>query len=556
MRIRSSVEIGQLAGSRPEMIVGRIKTKLIVATFVAICLLLCSAGVKGGEPQTKALERVGAKRLVFDVPFLLEYKIAADEGVLAVSPDTTRVAYAYKYDESGRPVVFWNGKEYGPYGHIGTLKLSPDAKRLAFVAQEKGSEKVFVVVDGKAGKRYDGIDEVSIEFSPDSKRLAYVASEKGERKPFMMIGGEEDSGFSSIDMGSLIFSPNGKRYAYRCQDEGSNWRVVLDGRVQKDRVRWGGYLSGMLAQGEASRPVFSHDGKRIAYDVTFAGFTTSALTQHKKRFAFVDGDKLDGSFRCFSPDGKKVAYISEEENYQESLVIKKMFGKKGKSYARDSINSITFSPDSKRVAYATHEAGQSFVVLDDVKQKRYKGYSVAPVAGSAIAIAVSPVGKEHRAAELEDKGIVADSLTFSPDGKHLACVVSQGGRSVLVHDGAESKTHNYHWYSSVLSRPVFSGDSKHVAYLAQDQQTNEYYVVLDGHAGKKYKSIKYGSLMFSPDNKHLAYIVEDDDGFVVIDGAEGTERGIYSKVFFDGPSRLHYLTRTGRQIYLVFEDLK
>ncbi|MBI4832795.1 MAG: PD40 domain-containing protein [Candidatus Lindowbacteria bacterium] len=526
------------------------KSHVLIAS-ITLSLILCAAGNSISQPPSKTIQRKVTKTPVFDVPILIEYKIAADEGVLAVSPDAKTVAYAYKYDETGRPVVIWNGKEFGPYDHIGALKFSPDAKRLAYVAQEKGSEKVFMVVDGKKGRKYDSIDDATTKFSADSKRLAYLACNK--KKCFMVIDGKEDSAYPSIERGSFIFSSNNKRYAYRCQAEGG-WRVVVDGRLRKDRVLWGGYLSGMLAQGDADRPVFSPDSKRVAYKVTFAGFNTSAIHQPKKSFSFVDGDKLDGSFCCFSPDGKQVAYVSEEENYQEALVIKKMFSKKGKSYTRGTINSVTFSPDSKRVAYAAYEGSESFVVLDDVEQKRHKGYT-APAMVEGV-IYATPVGQKDRATEPEDRGVVENSLTFSPDGKRFAYVISKGGRNVLVLDGAEAKTHNYQWYSSVLSRPVFSSDSKHVAYPAYDQQANEYYVVLDGQASKKYRSIKYGSLMFSPDNKHLAYVVEDDDGFVVVAGSEGTERGVYSKVIFDSPTRLHYLTRNGRQIYLVSEELR
>lgn len=170
-------------------------------------------------------------------------------------------------------------------------------------------------------------------------------------------------------------------------------------------------------------------------------------------------------------------------------------------------------------------------------------------------VRVWPVGKGPRDAGSTDESVVENFLTFSPDGKRFAYVVARGRENFLVLDGQERRDHNYHWHSSVLSRPVVSPDSKRLAYLARDEEADEYYVVLDEQAGKRYKYIKYGSLQFSPDSRHLAYVVEDSGVFVVIDQTEGTEYAVFSAVVFDGPDRLHYLTRTGRTIHLIEERL-
>jgi len=142
-----------------------------------------------------------------------------------------------------------------------SFKASPDGRRVAYVA--KAGNKMFVVVDGKEEKRYDGIGKGSLIFSPDSKRVAYVA--KSADKWFVVVDGKEEKEYDSISMfsrlkdvgvkGSVIFSPDGKRVAYWTEAKtkaGSVLCVVVDGKEEK---QYDGIGS----------PIFSPDSKRVAY---------------------------------------------------------------------------------------------------------------------------------------------------------------------------------------------------------------------------------------------------------------------------------------------------
>jgi Tol biopolymer transport system component len=501
----------------------RMKTVAAMAGLAAAILLFVHDDRCLGDriDRTGPLRKV-SKTLILQVSMWMEYQNAAGEGIVEVAPDARSLVYAYKGNEKGERVVSLNGKEYGPYGYVGAMKLSPDAKKLAFVIAKKAFERRHVAINGKEGKPYDLIDEASLHFSPDSKRLAYSVYDKGKQKVSMVIDGKPEGKYSSIDTGSFIFSPDSKRYAYRCQDDGY-WRIVVDGKPRRDRVYWGGFVRGLLGSGEASQPVFSPDGRHIAYNVSFSAFSTSALTQRSKAFSFVDGKKLGGRFCGFTPNGK-AAYIDyDKEKGTQRLVVDGLLKKKGNAF-RGSIQSITFSPDSKHIAYVVADTAEnSFVVVDGEAGKNYQK-------------------------------IMEDSITFSPDSKRVAYVASENGKLFLVLDRRERKEFVYYWWSPILSRPLFSPDSKRIAYVAVEPVTNEYFVVLDGLAGKRYRSIK--SPAFSPDSAHLAYVAEGDGTFVVANGTEGQEKDVYSEVVFDAPDKLHYLTRTGKSIFLIEETIR
>jgi len=101
-------------------------------------------------------------------------------------------------------------KKKKQYDAIGPPFFSPDSKRLAYGA--KTGDKLFVVLDGKEEKQYDGILGGTPVFSPDSKRVAYGA--KTGDKLFMVVDGKEEKQYDGILGGTPVFSPDSKRLAY------------------------------------------------------------------------------------------------------------------------------------------------------------------------------------------------------------------------------------------------------------------------------------------------------------------------------------------------------
>ena len=62
---------------------------------------------------------------------------------------------------------------------------------------------------------------------------------------------------------------------------------------------------------------------------------------------------------------------------------------------------------------------------------------------------------------------------------------------------------------------MFSPDSQHVAYAANDAEEDTWFVVLDGQAGKPYEAWVTGPV-FSPDSQRLAYAVAVDEAKQVV----------------------------------------
>jgi Tol biopolymer transport system component len=188
-------------------------------------------------------------------------------------------------------------------------------------------------------------------------------------------------------------------------------------------------------------------------------------------------------------------------------------------------------------------------------------------------------------------------VAFSPNGQRLVYVAQVGKQQVVVVDGQAGKPYKGIAFGSL----VFSADSQHVAYGANDEEEDTWFVVLDGQAGKPYEAwvtgpvfspdsqrlayavavdeakqtvvldgldskayngIKPALLAFSPDSRRLAYGAQGDKGWhVVLDGQEGrVYENLLSlgggKIVFDAPDRFHYLATSGQDIYIVQEQFK
>ena len=400
-------------------------------------------------------------------------------------------------------------KDHFPYGSfadsaegLSAIEYSPDRRHVAMEINDDG--KHFVIVDGKRGKSYGCIKDIT--FSPDSAHLSYIAGI--DKKYMMIVDGKAGNPYDEIDRGS--FSPDSKHIAYSAKRSGKSF-IVAD---EKERKRYG-CLCG---------PAFSPDSKHVFYLVSVA----------KKQFIVIDekeGKLYDEvSLPLFSPDGQHYAYKVKEA--KKSFIVTD--GKEMKRY--DRVDNIAVSPDNIQIAYIALEGWKWFVVINGVEGKHYFQY-----------------GKTHTTEDL-NFGVDSEGIediekigpVFSPDGSHLAYVANEGMKRFVVIDGKEQKQYDY------VSNITFSPNSKRIAYAAI--QDRNHFAVIDGKESDMHSTDSQCAeeLHFSPDSKHAAYLCSEffKQSPIVFDGIQLKEEyiiirssGRYASksIIFDSPNTFHYL---------------
>ena len=184
-----------------------------------------------------------------------------------------------------KKVVFFNGKELGTYDQVGTLSLSPDVKRLAY--RGRRGQEWFAVCDGKESPSYEQV--YFTLFSPDSRRWAYSAKSGG--RMFVVCDGKRQSDYDRVF--DLTFSPQSKRFAYK-GELGNQSFIVCDGKKLKE---YGGAVW---------MPVFSPDGKHLAYSVRGSGPNKFIVCDEREG---PEQTLVSGPF--FSPDSKHLGYVAK-----------------------------------------------------------------------------------------------------------------------------------------------------------------------------------------------------------------------------------------------------
>jgi len=92
----------------------------------------------------------------------------------------------------------------------------------------------------------------------------------------------------------------------------------------------------------------------------------------------------------------------------------------------------------------------------------------------------------------ERAGYVYQSLSFSPDSKHIASIVKRGDKEAALIDGTLGKE-----YDRIEEPGIrFSDDGKHSAFVAE--LDGEKLVVHDGVDGKHYKHLGKNGAGFHP----------------------------------------------------------
>ena len=432
--------------------------------------------------QDKELARRSAKGLIVDLD---SFSVIPQS--FTVGPKNRRVAFV---SESGaKHIVVLDGRAGKAYDGIApdSLVFSLDGRTLAFVAQ-LGSKQL-VVVNGIPQEQYDGVGNPL--FSQDSQRIAYVAERDGRQ--FAVVDGKEQTAYDGIGEGRIFFSPDGKRVAYAVDQEGGQF-VVIDAK------------EGERYDGVGHPIIFSSDSKRVGYSCR-SGVDWSLV---------VDGNREGGypqiriSQGLFGPNSDRLAYVARTDRKMAMIVD----GKKHTEY--DFVGEPLFSRDGQRLIYLAMLGEKWMCITDGTEGRKYDG-------------------------------IMKGHPIFSSDGKRIAYVAKDNSQWVVVIDEKEIATH-----PEIVSL-VFSPEGKTIAYTVQEG--NQQFVVVEGKHHKRYAGVR--DLVFSPDGKHLTYHARGQGKeFVILDGRRLAEHKTLLRkgrpaVVFDSATSLHYLAFKENAIHLV-----
>jgi Tol biopolymer transport system component len=292
----------------------------------------------------------GLKQLTFNT---------GDDREPVLSPDGRKVAYTSQGDSTTNPggdyeVYVVNAADGSDKKNLtnntsvndSTPAFSPDGTKIAYesagiqTSNPEGDNEVYVMnaLDGSGQKNLSnngvGVREYGAVFSPDSKKIAYTSygeqtsNLQGDSEVYIVnaLDGSGQKNLTNNGAGisdyGAVFSPGGQKIAYTSSgvqtsnsqgDDEVYVMSALDGSGKKNFSNNGGGIYDYV-------PAFSPDGTKIAY--TSSGVQTSntqgdreiyrmsALDGSGKRNLSNNGSSVNDSSPTFSPDSKKVAYLS------------------------------------------------------------------------------------------------------------------------------------------------------------------------------------------------------------------------------------------------------
>lgn len=311
----------------------------------------------------------------------------------------------------------------------------------------------------------------------------------------------------------------------------------------------------LFAMGRVSEPSLSPDGKWIAYSVTKYSMETNKSSSNiwlvsidgKTTRQLTTSPKSDHS-PCWSPDGSKLAFVSNRSGSSQIWVIPMNGGEANQlSTISTGASGPVWSPDGQYIAFTSEvypdlktdaendardkERDESLVkarVIDHLLYRHWnawredkRSHLFVMSAAGGDALDVTPGDYDTPPISLGGH----QDVCFSPDSKEIAFVRNMDPMvaistnndifTVPVTGGAPKQITIS---QAVDINPVYSPDGKYLAYLAmarprfEADQTD--IILMDRKTGER-KNLTadfdrtVGELVFSPDGKNIYFTAED-----------------------------------------------
>ncbi len=364
------------------------------------------------------------------------------------------------------------------------LSWSPDSSSIAYPAQTR--DGWVVVNNGSASRQWSGIGE--IVWSPDSAHLAYSA----EDRAFWVVVKDGASGafFDGVMKQAIVFSQNSRRFGYVVQD-GRSVRVVVD---EKPQPKFDG-IGRFSFSADSTRFVYLARRADEAYVVTdgilstgyesiadFAlspvGFRVAILAKIEHRWHVVVDGAVGPAFDAisspvFDKRGQRIAYAARRSNAE--LVV--VDGIEGPSFDAILPGSVNFDASGERLAYATRRGKTWRMVDGGVEGTEYAKIDRPHFAGKTLGFVAKKENVEFVVINGRE-GLPFDhigELVLGPDGRGYAYVATKANRTFVVHDGGQVA------FDVVVDETlVFSRDGLHWACLVGDATRKRFYITIDG----------------------------------------------------------------------------
>jgi dipeptidyl aminopeptidase/acylaminoacyl peptidase len=290
-------------------------------------------------------------------------------------------------------------------------------------------------------------------------------------------------------VGNFDVSPDGRLLAY-CANKGEQWTVYIrELKTKREKVL-------VKSRQSVLNPEFSPDGKRVVVQSDFDGnenFNIYSVATETGETRQITDTPADSAFPRWSPDGKKIAFISNRDRDRENIYVTGANGSEVKqlTHVDDIVNEIAWRPDSRSIAFSAGFGIGDWVGLADLE-------------GGVERLINFPESENYIC------GDVGRPAPWSPDGRQLAFTSNLHDHldiGILDLEKRQVRWLNENRWDK--SMPLWSPDCSRIAYLENHHGNIELRTITASGRGMRRTSASEGAAsrpVWHPDSRGIFYI--------------------------------------------------